>query len=119
MFYLIIELLNTDYKEDIFLALQSVGIGNASYMDSYNLKNYLSAETSLFKGFFKSDIRSDSEREEEGLICTLAESKDQVRELLKNLKDADIDIEGENILRVFLLPLVLAFDSQKGLSDFK
>lgn len=118
MFYLIIELLNTDYKEDIFLALQSVGIGNASYMDSYNLEHYLTAEASLFKGFFKSDSLSDSEREEEGVICTFAESKEQVKELLKNLKHADIDIDGKKILRVFLLPLALAFDSQTGLSEF-
>ena len=117
MYYMIIKLLNTDYKEDIFLALQSIGISRASYTESHNLEHYLSTEMTLFKGFFKSDNLSDSEREEEAVITSMVQSKDLVMEFLKNLREADIDIDRKNILRIFLVPLSLVFETETGLKD--
>lgn len=115
MYYMIIELLDSSYREDIFLALQSVGITSASYTESRNAENYLSAEAPLFTGFFKTGSASGAGRAEEALIGVPVESKEVVGELLQNLREADIAIDEQGIIRVLLVPLALYFDAAVGL----
>lgn len=114
MYFLFVKLTDVKYKEDIILALQSVGITKASCIESTNLERALSDELSLFRGFFK----SANELEGEQLIITaLIESREQVREIITNLKEADIDIENEDIIRIVVLPILMLYDNSTGLLE--
>ena len=114
MYSHVITITNIDYKEDIFLSLQSAGISQASSLEALNLKKALSDEFSLFTGFFK----SASEREDEQIIITaVIESKDQAREFLNNLKTTGVDLKKQDILRMAVLPAVMAFTSDTGLFE--
>jgi len=55
MYFLFIKVIDTAYKEDIFLALQSVGINKGSYFLSHNMDNTLSDDMPAFTGFFKTE----------------------------------------------------------------
>lgn len=114
MYYLIITITNTDYKEDIFLSLQGAGISQASSFQALNLHKALSDEFSLFTGFF----RSASEREDEQLIVTtIIDSKNQAREFLNNLKSTGLDLKKQDILRMVVIPAIMAFTGDNDLLE--
>lgn len=114
MYYMVITVTNIDYKEDIFLSLQSAGITQATSLEALNLQKALSDEFSLFTGFFK----SASEREDEQLlISALIDEKDQAKEFLANLETTGIDLRKTDILRMLVLPVVLGFSGEKGLFE--
>ncbi len=110
MYFGYIKIFNTDYKEEIILALESAGISRASYVESQDLEKELANEISLFRGFFDPD-RSKGVR---GLIFALLEEKSQVREMLSSLEAAGIPIRTEEVLRVLVWPVEGGFDSVLG-----
>jgi len=114
MYFLFVKLMNTDYKEDVILALQSVGVTKASYIECQDLEKSLSDEFHLFTGFFGADRREG----ENGIVTALVESKDQVSEVVTNLRDAGIDIDGEEILRLIAWPVEMVFDSGSGFTEY-
>ncbi|MCH3917998.1 MAG: hypothetical protein LKE40_11215 [Spirochaetia bacterium] len=109
---LIIALSKVDYKEDVFLALQSVGITKASTLDAENLSHELGSEFSLFTGFFQG---GDSHEGEKLIILAPIDSPDDAAELLSNLEAGGIPVKEEDILDLFVVPLGLYFDQEKGL----
>ncbi|WP_320129813.1 hypothetical protein [uncultured Sphaerochaeta sp.] len=111
---LIIELSQLDYKEDVFLALQSVGITKASAFDAKNLNNSLESEFSLFTGFLKS--RSEKEGEKLIILASI-DSPEDAKELLKNLEAGGIPLRKEDILNLTVLPVTMSFDQISGLSE--
>ena len=101
MYYLIIQLFKTEYKEDLLLALTSCGIEKGSLFEGQNLDKVLQREYPMVTGF----VRSDDERERFAtLVTTVVDQKERVDELIALLKEADIDIRKEEILRIVLLP---------------
>lgn len=112
---LIIELSQLDYKEDVFLALQSVGITKASTFDAKNLNRSLESEFSLFTGFFQSRSGNEGERL---IILAPIDSNDDAKELLLNLEAGGIPINKEDILNLMVLPIALSFDLSTGLSEW-
>ena len=109
MYYLIIQLFKTEYKEDIFLALTSCGIQKGSTFEGQNLDKVLQRDFPLFSGF----IRSDDEKERYSLlIMSIVDKKKRIQDLIQVLKEADIDIQKDDILRLVLLPTELVVDSQ-------
>ncbi len=116
MYFLFIKVMDTDYKEDIFLALQSVGINKGSYFPSRNMDNSLSDEIPMFSGFFKTD---EDKAKEQYIITSLVEDSETAQSLLDNLRHAGINIDEEPILRLILLPVAMVFDQGSGgLSKF-
>ena len=63
----------------------------------------------LFSGLVKSD---DEKARYSVLITTVVESQEKVIELLALLKEADIDVEKEHILRLVLLPVQMVIDNE-------
>ncbi len=114
MLYLIIEVHDPSYKEDIYLALQSIGIARATSIDGQNISAALTDEFTFFTGFFQSD------KIEQGnvlFIVAQVRTKDQVREFLSNLREADIDIDAQNIINVTAVPAAITFSSDLGYSE--
>jgi hypothetical protein len=109
MYYLIIQLFKTEYKEDVLLAMTSCGIQKGSAYEGQNLDHAMAQEFPLFTGL----IKSDGERERYSLlISTVVDKKERVRELIHLLKEADIDVIHEKILRVIMIPAVLIVDEK-------
>lgn len=114
MYYLFLEVYDPAYREDIYLALQSIGIQRAINLDAQNLAAALSDERTFFTGFFKADkIESGSVL----LILAQVSSKDKISEFLSNLKEGGVDIDSRNIINLTLIPAALSFSSEHGLQD--
>jgi hypothetical protein len=109
MFFLIIQLFRLEYKEDVILALTSCGIQKGSVFEGQNLDKLLQYDFPLFTGL----IKSGEEKERYSvLITSVLEKKEKVDELVHLLKEADIDVEKENILRLVLLPVEYIVDHE-------
>lgn len=102
MYFLYMKIMDTTYKDDIFIALESVGIDKASYFESNNLEKSLTDEMPLFKGFFTTD---DENNKKVLMVTALVESKEQVKEFRENLEATGIDLKKEFILRYAILPV--------------
>jgi hypothetical protein len=109
MFFLIIQLYKIEYKDDIILALTSCGIQKTSIFEGQNLDKVLQSDFPLFTGLVKSE---DEKERYSFLITSLLEEKEKVNEFIELLKEADIDIEKENILRIILLPVENVIDHE-------
>ena len=114
MYFVFVKLIDITYKEDVILALRSVGVEKASYIESTNLERTLSDEFRLFTGF----LGRDKNEGQQGIITALVEEKEQILEFLDNLRQAEIDVDTEEILRVNAWPVSLVFDSELGLKEF-
>lgn len=114
MLYMIIEVHDTSYKEDIYLALQSIGISHAISIDGQNLSAALTDELTFFTGFFQSD-----KVEQRNVPCILARvrTRDQVREFLSNLREADIKIDTEDIITLTAFPAIISFSQSLGYNE--
>lgn len=104
MHYLFVKIIDTDYKEDIFLALESVDISKASYIEGVNLDNALTRELPLFKGFFQTE---EEKAQEVIIISALIEEKAQALEFVEMLRESGLDVDNGEILRVLTWPLEL------------
>jgi hypothetical protein len=114
MYYMILEVSDPDLKEDVFLALQSIGISRASTLDGQDISSALSDELNLFSGFFRGD---KAERGELLIITAQVGTREQARELLSNLREADIDIDNRDIISLTLVPAVMTFSSKHGFHE--
>lgn len=109
MFFLIIQLFKIEYKEDVLLALTSCGIKKGSIFEGQNLDKILERDFPLFTGL----IKSEDEKERYSILITaVVEKKEKVHELILLLKEADIDIKKEDILRLILLPIEYVVDDK-------
>jgi hypothetical protein len=111
---LIISLSKLDYKEDVFLALQSVGIQEASICDARDLNNRLASEFSLFSNFFSG---GDSHEGEELIILAHLKDPRDAKEFITNLEAGGIPVKTENILSLYVIPTVLSFDYETGIVE--
>ncbi|KGE71670.1 hypothetical protein [Spirochaeta lutea] len=111
---MILEINDIDYKEDVFLALQSVGINQASCLSGENLDKSLESEFSLFTGFF----RDRGERAgEQLLVLARIPGVETAKELIANLRLTDIPFEKEHIISLSVIPLSLSFSLSEGLIE--
>jgi len=109
MFLMIIQLFKIEYKDDLLLALKTCGIDTGCTWEGENLENALEHDFPLFKGL----IHAAHERERHCLIIsTVVQDEKTVDYLVTLLKDADIDIQKEKILRIILLPARRIIDAE-------
>ncbi len=110
MYFMYMKIIDINYKDDIFLALESVEITKASYFEANNLDNELTDELPLFKGFFA----TDEDKNKKAIIVTaLIESEDQIDEFVTNLEASGLDIKEEPIFRLALMPVAKIIDPTK------
>lgn len=108
MYFLYLRVINTEYKEDILLALESSEIYRASLVEGINLDNALTRDLALFKGFFEN---IDEEERKVLIINALVDKKEKIKDFVSILKESGLDIENEDILRVLTWEV-------KSLSDY-
>ncbi len=106
MFFVFIEIIDTDSKEDIIMALRSVGIHKVTSLESTNLDKSLDTDITLFSGFFRS-----SRHDDQTVLVTMTEDLERITQFLETLRVAGFDIDSREILRVMAWPLAMAFES--------
>ena len=111
---LIISLAELDYKEDVLLALQSVGIQKATVWDAKSLNKSLESEFSLFGSFFGGGAAHDGEKL---IILTQINDVADAKEFISNLEEAEVRLKKQNILSMYVLPTALSFDNTTGLVE--
>jgi hypothetical protein len=111
MYFMFLEITNPEYKEDVFLALQSIGIERASTIETSNISGELSDELTFFTGFFRSD---KIEQHRQLLVISQVRTKEQAKELLENLREGGADIDNQDIVSLTLIPAAITFDSEHG-----
>lgn len=116
MYFMFLEITDLEYKEDVYLALQSVGIERASTIDTSNISGELSDELTFFSGFFRSD---KIEQHRQLLIIAQIRTKEQAEELLENLREGGADIDNRDIISLTLIPAALTFNSEHGFFEEK
>lgn len=110
MYFMVMKIIDVNYKEDIFLAMESVEITKASYIEARNLEKSLTDELPLFKGFFT----TDEEKEKQVIIVTaLVNEEKQIDDFIKILEASGLNIREEEILRLALMPVAKTFDPTK------
>jgi len=110
MYFMFMKIIDVNYKDDIFLALESVEITKASYFEANNLESELTDELPLFKGFFS----TDDEKEKKVIIVTaLIESEEQIDEFVSNLEASGLNLKEEPIFRLALMPVAKTIDPTK------
>lgn len=97
MYFLYIKIVNTDYKEDILLALESAEIYKASIVEGKNLENALTRDLALFKGFFNGD---EEEEKKVLIVNALVDEKEKIKDFIEILKESGLDLENEEIIRI-------------------
>jgi hypothetical protein len=114
MYYLFVEVYDSSYREDIYLALQSIGVQRAITLDAQNLAGALSDERTFFTGFFRSD---KFESGDVLLIQAQIGHKDLAREFLSNLREAGVNIDKEDIVSLTLVPVAAGFSRENGFTE--
>ncbi len=109
MFLLIVQLFRVEYKEDVLLAMTSCGIRKGCTFEGYNLDKALERDYPLFSGLIKSQDEKDRYSM---MITAVVEKLKKARDLVHLLKEADIDIEKEEILRLIALPIAYVVDNE-------
>jgi len=109
MYYLIIQLFRVEYKEDVLLALTSCGIKKVNLFDGQNMDKTLHGDIPLFSGFLKSP---DEKERYSVLIMAAVKKKEKAKEVIHLLKEAGIEIQKRDILRLVLLPVELLIDNE-------
>ncbi|MBN1782011.1 hypothetical protein JW948_12840 [bacterium] len=108
MYLLMIQLFKMEYKEDVLLAMTSCGIQKGNLFEGQNLERALERDFPLFTGLIKSDL----ERERFSMLITsIVDEKSRIREMIHLLKDADVDITRDNIMRIILIPADMIIDN--------
>tara|TARA_B100000614_G_scaffold256908_2_gene276297 strand:- start:1421 stop:1771 length:351 start_codon:yes stop_codon:yes gene_type:complete len=113
MYFVYVKIIDRRFKEDIVLSLESAGISRVSYVDSQDLEKELSNDFGLFRGFFDPDQHVG----EQGLMFALIDDKSQIKEMVKNLRAAGIDVDSQEIIRILAWPVEYVFDSALGEVD--
>lgn len=107
MYYLYIKIVDPIYKEDVFLAMQSVEITKASFVEARDLDHLLMNHLPVFKEFVAEEEKSE---DKVYLINALVKEKDKIIEFVELLRESGIAVENQEIIRVLFWKVESAFD---------
>ncbi len=108
MYFLFIKVIEQKYKNDIFLALESVDINKASYFDAYNLDISLTDQIPILKGLF---LPEEEKYEKQIIITAMVKEIKQVEEFVKILEESGMEIRNQEIIRLMTMPINYYFES--------
>jgi hypothetical protein len=100
MYLYVLQLFNTDYREDMILALTTAGIKQATVVEGINLDNILTHEFPLFTGLLRGP--ADRERYSQ-LIFGMVEDQKALDAFVEVLRQAGIDNRREQIYKLLVV----------------
>lgn len=101
MFFYIIQLFDINYKDDMLLAMTSVGIMRGTYVEGSNLDSLLGQDFPIFRGFFKT--KEDKEKAS-SLFFGLVDSEEKLTHLRQLLLDSGIEGDTDDIFQIMVMP---------------
>jgi hypothetical protein len=102
MYFLIIQLFKTEYKEDILLAMTTCGISKGNLFEGQNIDNILEQDVPIFAGL----INPESQRARQTIMITaVLDKKERMEMLIQLLEEAGIEVASGEILKTILLPI--------------
>ncbi|HDS09595.1 MAG TPA: hypothetical protein ENN73_05145 [Firmicutes bacterium] len=103
MYFLIIQLKEEKYLEDILLGMTDIGVHNAIIQNAVDMSSTMAFDIPIFAGF----------REEFGkrkayskVIWALVENEDAPEKLIKTLEETDIKFIRDELGKIILIPVV-------------
>ncbi|MCK4956199.1 MAG: hypothetical protein KAS49_01095 [Candidatus Cloacimonetes bacterium] len=99
--YMILQLNQDKYQDDVLMALTEAGIEDTVVMAAETLGHKLLFDNPLFAGFRKT---MGSDKGYANVIMAIAE-QDQIDFMIEELKNAGIDLIEDNIAKIILLPI--------------
>jgi hypothetical protein len=103
--YMILHVNQEKYADDVLMALAEVGVVDPIVVSGESLGHKLVFDMPLFAGFRKS---FGSESSYAKVILAQAEEKD-VEFMLEELKNSGVDFIGDEIGKIYLLPVAREF----------
>lgn len=103
--YMILHVNHEKYADDVLMALAEVGVVDPIVLSGESLGHKLAFDMPLFAGFRKS-FGGDSSYAK--VILARVEEKD-VEFMLEELKNSGVDFIGDEIGKIYLLPIAREF----------
>jgi len=101
MYLLLIVLNREEYLDDILSCLLELGIEDAVTVDAESMKRSLAAQVPIFAG-----LRLDlGRRPFSKVILSTSNNKNTGNEIIRLLKEVDIDLEAPGVCRIYTLNL--------------
>jgi hypothetical protein len=107
MQYMILQLNKEKYLDDVLLALTETGIDETIVLAGETLGHKLAFNNPIFAGF--RDVVGN-EKAFANIIMAYAEGEDQIQYFLEELKRADVDLIGDDIGKIVLIPITKIFE---------
>ncbi len=108
MQFLFIKVIEQKYKNDIFLALESVDINKASYFDAYNLDISMTDKIPILKGLF---LPEEEKYDKQIIITAMIKDRKQIEDFIKILEESGMDIRNKEIIRLMTMPIDYYFEA--------
>ncbi len=113
MYLLLIVLNREEYLDDVLSCLLELGIEDAATVDAESMKRSLAAQVPIFAG-----LRLDlGRRPFSKIIFATSDSRDTSNELIRLLKEVDIDLEAPGVCRIYTLKLESIFGTPETIEE--
>ncbi|HOJ50553.1 MAG TPA: hypothetical protein PKW55_07070 [Spirochaetota bacterium] len=99
MYFYILQIYDINYKEDIILALTTVGILNATLILGENLESIIKTDIELFKGLLK---QKDQKKRIAGVVIGYTESKEKLKGIKLLIQQAGVK-NPDNVFSIIVL----------------
>jgi hypothetical protein len=103
--YMILNLNKEKYLDDVLMALAEAGIDDTVVLSGESLGHKLTFDNPLFAGFRKS---MGKDKGYANVIMAIAE-KDQIDFMLEELKHSGVDLIGDEIAKIVLIPTEVVY----------
>ncbi len=112
--YLLLVILNKEeYLEDILSVFLELGIEDAVTIDAESMKRSLAAQVPIFAG-----LRLDlGRRPFSKIILASSDEKDTAHNVVKLLKEVDIDLEVPGVSRIYTIKLESVYGSPEEIEE--
>lgn len=113
MYLLLIVLNKEEYLDDILSCLLELGIEDAATVDAESMERSLAAKVPIFAG-----LRLDLGRKPfSKIIFATSDTKDTGSEIIRLLKEVDIDLKAPGVCRIYTLKLESIFGTPETIEE--
>jgi hypothetical protein len=113
MYLLLIVLNREEYLDDVLSCLLELGTEDAVTLDAESMKRSLAAQVPIFAG-----LRLDLGRKPfSKIILATSDSRETGNELIRLLKEVDIDLKAPGVCRIHTLKLDSVFGTPESIEE--
>lgn len=110
MYFLIIQLKDERYQEDLLLAMTDAGIHNAIILNAVDMSSTMAVDIPIFAGFRE---EFGKRRAYNKVIWATTDDESAPEKVLEILKQSDVDFLGKSLGKIFLIPIAKIYESEE------